>query len=172
MIIFIDDINMPVKEVFGAQPPIELLRQIVDQKGFFDLKKLLFVHVQNLVFVGACGPPGGGRQEVTPRLFRHFNIFWVPDLGRSTLETIYTKIFHGFLKLNYNKGFEDIAPRMVNQTVDIFLKTVLELLPVPAKCHYTFNTRDIARVFQGMLTVSFDVLVSKEVLVDLWLHEL
>jgi dynein heavy chain, axonemal len=38
LIFFIDDLNMPAKEKFGAQPPIEFLRQIIDQKGFYDLK--------------------------------------------------------------------------------------------------------------------------------------
>ena len=37
-VIFADDLNMPAKEKFGAQPPIEILRQLMGQGGWFDRK--------------------------------------------------------------------------------------------------------------------------------------
>ena len=37
-ITFVDDINMPQVEIYGTQPPIELLRQYNDYKGFYDRK--------------------------------------------------------------------------------------------------------------------------------------
>ena len=69
-VVFVDDINMPALETYGAQPPIELVRQSLSQGGFYDLKKLFFKRVQNTSFIAACGPPGGGRNAITPRLIR------------------------------------------------------------------------------------------------------
>ena len=64
MFMFIDDLNMPMLEKYGAQPPNELLRQMIDQGGFYDTQKRFFKYVQDVVVVGACAPPGGGRNEV------------------------------------------------------------------------------------------------------------
>lgn len=40
---------------------------------------------------------------------------------------------------------------LVNSTIRVYSTITSQLLPTPAKCHYTFNLRDLSKVFQGIL---------------------
>ena len=57
------------------------------------------MNVKDVIFVSACAPPGGGRNSVTPRLFRHFNMLWIPNMPQRSLEIIFSSILKGFLSV-------------------------------------------------------------------------
>ena len=90
---------MPKKEVYGAQPPIELIRQWMDHQGWYDRsqKEKPFMKIEDIIFISAMGPPGGGRSAVTNRLQRHFNYLTYTDLGKESITMIFSKILNAFL---------------------------------------------------------------------------
>ena len=72
-IVFIDDLNMPQKDKFGAQSPIELLRQFMDYGGWYDLASETkdFIKIVDVSFIASMGSILSGR-TVTQRYLRHY----------------------------------------------------------------------------------------------------
>lgn len=86
LIAFIDDLNMPKKEQYGAQPPIELLRQYFDHKALYVIKlNKEYIKMEDIIMISAMGPPGGGRQEITQRVVRHFNVLSCDEMSNKTV---------------------------------------------------------------------------------------
>jgi len=54
----------------------------MDHGGLYDRKskEKPFNRIEDIVFVSAMGPPGGGRSVITPRLQRHFNVMTYTEL--------------------------------------------------------------------------------------------
>lgn len=99
-IIFIDDMNMPAREIYGTQPPIQLLRQFLNHRRWYDLKDTTKIVLQDTQFVFAMGPPGGGRNPVTIRMMRHLNVIAINPFNDDTMIRIFSTIINLFFKID------------------------------------------------------------------------
>ena len=150
MAIMVDDLNMPQKEVYGAQPPIELLRQYMDHGGWYD-RENNFRNMQDCLFVAAMGPPGGGRSPITQRYQRHYNLLSIVEFDSKALEHIFGTILAWFYKTKeFPKDIQKLQKSIIAATLDVYNTSISKLLPTPAKSHYTFNLRDVSRVVEGL----------------------
>jgi len=171
-IIYIDDLNMPALEEYGAQPPIEIVRQWMDHQGWYDRKAIgSFMTLIDMSFCCSMGPPGGGRNKVSNRLMRHFNFMTMQELSDVNMATIFTPILTSYLNQVKVACKPTTINNVVGETIKLFNAATGSLLPTPAKVHYLFNLRDLAKVFQGMLMNNVKAIVEEVQIVRSWVHE-
>jgi dynein heavy chain len=161
---------MPFVETYGAQPPIELLRQYADHKGFYDRQKLFWKDVTDSVIVSSAAPPGGGRAVMTTRFTRHFHMLCIPPASEEVLQSIFGSIFTGFASI-FAEDIKTSAKKVVAATIEVFNRTRETMKPTPVKSHYTFNLRDVSKVFQGVLMIMPKECQTLDTLAKLWAHE-
>merc|ERR1719160_8275 len=132
-----------------------------------------FKTIEGLKYLGAMGHPGGGKNDIPPRLKSKFLcVNMVPPL-QSSVEMIYGSI----LKASFTAkrgAKQDVIARcqsLVPATIDIWDKVKRSLLPTPARFHYIFTMRELARVFQGIQTTPLDSVPNETALIQLWRHE-
>nr|CAD7398119.1 unnamed protein product [Timema cristinae] len=171
-VIFVDDLNMPAKEIYGAQPAIELLRQYFDHGYWYDLKDTSMIYLFDMMLLAAMGLPGGSRQVVYERFLCHFNIYSINPFTDESMSRIFTSVLLMGLKRN---GFAtDVmvsVMSIVQATLDMYHSATKDLRPTPSKSHYIFNLRDFSRVVQGCSLVKRDSVDNKKVFIKLWVHE-
>ncbi|TPX54258.1 hypothetical protein SeMB42_g00367 [Synchytrium endobioticum] len=170
--IFVDDLNMPALDICGAQPAVELLRQWLCHGGWFDRANVgKFMEIVDITLVGAMGPPGGGRNPVTPRFTRHFNTMACIEMDDQSMHRIFSTILGGFLS-RFSAIIAAKNGSIVTASIHIYNTIRAELLPTPAKSHYTFNLRDLSKVIQGVLSADQKTVVEDKDIVRIWIHEL
>jgi dynein heavy chain len=126
----------------------------MDYQSWFDYNqaKNPLIEINGLTFVSAMNPPTGGKNSVSTRFLRHFNIIACNNFDEPTLERIYTKTMQWHCK-KYNitgSPSSKVLTQLVGASVNIFLYCQQSMKPTPSKSHYLFNLRDLSRVIQGI----------------------
>ncbi|KAI8799348.1 dynein heavy chain and region D6 of dynein motor-domain-containing protein, partial [Cladochytrium replicatum] len=168
--VFIDDLNMPVKDTFGSQPPLELIRHWIDYGFLYDRQKQFVKHINDILILAAMGPPGGGRTQISARIQGRFNILNMTLPNESSVNRIFGSIINQKLQ-DFEEDIKPLGDLMTHATVEIYNTISTKLLPTPSKIHYLFNLRDLSKVFQGLLRAHREYYDSKDSVVKLWVHE-
>uniref|UniRef100_H2ZI79 Dynein axonemal heavy chain 2 n=1 Tax=Ciona savignyi TaxID=51511 RepID=H2ZI79_CIOSA len=170
MITFMDDFNMPAKDTFGSQPPLELIRQWIDYSFWYDRQKQITKHIKDMYLLCDMGPPGGGRQVISQRLQTRFNLINMTFPSETQIKRIYGTMINQKLQ-DFEEDVKPIGDIITQATIDVYRLVVEKFLPTPAKIHYLFNLRDISKVFQGLLRAHKDFHDTKHSMTRLWIHE-
>ncbi|KAJ3339931.1 Dynein heavy chain 2, axonemal, partial [Kappamyces sp. JEL0680] len=171
MLTFIDDFNMPMKDTFGSQPPLEFVKHYMDYGFAYDRQKQGVKNYNDISLAAAMGPPGGGRNALSPRIQARFNVLNMTFPTESSIHRIYSTILNQKLQ-DFEEDVKALGESITPATIEIFNAVTSQLLPTPARIHYLFNLRDISKVFQGIMRSNREYYDSTDSMCKLWIHEI
>ena len=102
---------------------------------------------------------------MTPRLMRHFNYLAFTELEDTSKMKIFGTILSWWME--QAPSLKEHSQTMVATCIEVYNTITTQLLPTPAKSHYTFNLRDLSKIFQGMLMAD-----SSKLQVQIWVRPL
>ena len=74
----------------------------------------------------------------------------MPPPNEKVLAKIFGSIVSGFF-FDFPGDVQRSVDAVVKSTTEMYQEIAKKLKPIPSKFHYTFNLRDISKVFQGIL---------------------
>ncbi|EGF80533.1 hypothetical protein BATDEDRAFT_25191 [Batrachochytrium dendrobatidis JAM81] len=171
LLVFIDDINMPSKDIYGTQQPIALLKLFLERGGLYDRgKELNWKYLKDVQLIGSMGTPGGGRSDIDPRFASLFAIFNITFPNDFSLLHIYSSIIEGHTTI-FNDDIKQAVSKLTPMTLKLYSDVSKNLMPTPSKFHYIFNLRDISRIYEGMLMATSDFFDHGKQFCRMWCNE-
>lgn len=132
-----------------------------------------YIKIEGVNMLGAMIHPGGGRNDIPPRLKRQFCIFNCTLPSDSSMDKIFGALGNGYFCIErFNEEIVQVVSTLVPLTRYVWQKTKQKFLATPANFHYVFNLRDLSRIWEGMLQITIEECPDVSMLLTLWSHEL
>lgn len=143
VVVFCDEINLPGLDRFGTQTVISLIRQMIEQNGFWRSKDMQWVTLRNIQFVGACNSPKDpGRYELNHSFLRHVCLVQVDYPGELSLLRIYQTLNDAIFKCAPN--MKPFVNQITRASIDIYEKSKSKLV------NYVYSPRELTRWSRGL----------------------
>ncbi|OHT05113.1 Dynein heavy chain family protein [Tritrichomonas foetus] len=171
LVVYMDNINSVKPEVYGAQPPLELVRQLFDMGGWYDTSHVEWQKVVGTTVISSMGPSGGGLFSIPDRLLRHFYFMHCPKLKKVSLQQIVQTLTSSKLS-KFPSAVQDLSKQTVEACLSFYELCQKSMLPIPSKLHYIFSLRNIVRVIKGITLAQPKDISSDSLFIKLWYHEM
>ncbi|CAE7205816.1 ODA4, partial [Symbiodinium sp. KB8] len=170
MVFFVDDINLPYKEEYGTQNSLELLRQVMGHKQYYDRADLgLRKDVSDVQVVAAMNPTAGSF-TINERLQRFFTVFSCLMPSATDLKIIYTSILAGHAR-TFSAPVRELTSAIVDASIALHTQVADAFLPSATTFVYNWNMRELSNIFQGLCSARSDFYPKPLTFVRLWAHE-
>jgi dynein heavy chain len=170
--IVLDDINMEAVDQFGDQSGLELVRQMLDYKTWYDREKHAEKLLNGTQLIAGMNV-ARGNDAVNDRLLRHFVIF-----NQEYSQESLNRIFHARLKTYFEIPKFDpklcdeaFINKLVLCTVDLHSKMNGLFQKSIETHHYDFDLRHQLRVLDGVRLADSFNFTEPHQLLSLWAHE-
>ncbi|XQJ26980.1 Cytoplasmic dynein 1 heavy chain (DYNC1H1) [Leishmania guyanensis] len=155
LLLFCDEVNLPALDRYGTQVVVQLLRQLIERKGFYRARDNTWITLQDVQVVGACNPPTDpGRVPLSTRFLRWAPVLLVDFPSPESLKTVYTTYCHAILAWN-ERLCGLAAARLAQAMVKMYRVSQAKFTPIQ-KPHYLYSPRDLSRwsraLYEGILT--------------------
>ena len=111
--------------------------------------------------------------EVPKRLISRFGGYlnFVAPQSEDMVSVFSTILNEKFQRENFESTIKGMVDKVSRSSLEVLCRVQQSLRPVPSRCHYQFNLRDVSRVISGLLCANKTFVDSRDSLLKLWAHE-
>eukprot|EP00002_Diphylleia_rotans_P021973 TRINITY_DN428_c1_g1_i1.p1 TRINITY_DN428_c1_g1~~TRINITY_DN428_c1_g1_i1.p1 ORF type:complete len:4548 (+),score=958.95 TRINITY_DN428_c1_g1_i1:229-13872(+) len=172
MTLLVDDLHTAACNAWGDRPAHELLRQLIEDSGFFSADKLgEFAQILDVDLVACLGVCMDGSMPVSARLCRHFVPIRMDQPVDDELDQIFSHLVRTAFPSNRPAELRRMLDQYARATVKVVRSLAGKLKPSPSQPHYGGNMRNISRILLSLSMVDSSLLEGTEgpaTLLRLW----
>ncbi|XP_056010102.1 uncharacterized protein LOC125667097 [Ostrea edulis] len=193
LLCLVDDINLSQVDKSGQQTAVELVREHIDDGGFYNQDTHAWRYVNSVTYCTTVNPNTTSNvPKLSQRFMRHFAVFGVPYPDLADQQSIFSILLqthfiapetsstqaghhlHDEKNLVIIKKQEEAMRGLLNLIVKVTVELQDRLramyLMTSQRCHYLFTMRDLSVIFKN-LCLSLRPGCTKRNLMLLWQHE-
>uniref|UniRef100_A0A8D8Y9A0 Dynein heavy chain 2, axonemal n=1 Tax=Cacopsylla melanoneura TaxID=428564 RepID=A0A8D8Y9A0_9HEMI len=122
-----------------------------------------------MVVLGAIRPASADKNYISNRFSNQFTVINM-TLGTEMIQTIFSTMLQAHLT-GFDEHIVASILQATNATINLYENVLANLIPNPDKMYYVFTTKDISKVFEGLLRSDPSAIPNKDTFTRLWVHE-